>query len=595
MGPQLAIDLLHQDLGKPHDVSQPSRARVRDEQGRHWRNTANHHPHRFPKTSQRRIDGNQVATPLITNNDWHLHWKRRRIQKKTISTVISPAIDHIVTLSSHIVNRNPVPMSVLLENPSMLKGGEHGNRPESISISVWNQHAPRVYVSVVLCFPFEDGGSAEKTKKHLKSCLAGLASDRPLLSSQVGTDGQSGYIGLVPSSKHEIPFTSHDFSQLGEYDYDRMREEGFPPHLFMRAWINTQEFTSQRLLPVSYVRAIFCKRGLMLAIYTHHSVCDGDSLRQFVEYFAAKTRGAAVIGPFHPDLDDGGLRPRRDLCNSPTPFKTLIERTPEYTILRDRSGPTQPNFLPNAKPFSQIEKTGRIFVFSNEKITRIQDMVRCEYDLPADKPTKYSCLAALTFAHVIKARLEKEDFLRDGAGVGGEATLWNSVNWKLRAFQDITREYLGNATLPVITKVSTQILMNACEEDKELVKLVLVVKESIDGVDETYICKRLAMLSASTDPRSVGVDYDPRMPNVLAFNTWRHFGAEPQWNIPGVPATHPDAIRRGQEAFGMGTALILPANASATSQELFVSLPRVSMEALCKDDKWNEWVERTIG
>jgi hypothetical protein len=142
------------------------------------------------------------------------------------------------------------------------------------------------------------------------------------------------------------------------------------------------------------------------------------------------------------------------------------------------------------------------------------------------------------------------------------------------------------------------LMHEACDDMHKLSSVIPLIRESIDAIDEEYVCRRLAMISASPDPRQIGVNYDPRMPNVLAFNTWRHFGADAHWNIPGVSAkgsAPPDAIRRAHGGWNLGTALILPAKSQAETQELFVSLAKDSMELLCKDSAWLQWVDRVIG
>ncbi len=169
------------------------------------------------------------------------------------------------------------------------------------------------------------------------------------------------------------------------------------------------------------------------------------------------------------------------------------------------------------------------------------------------------------------------------------------MNWRTRAFQDATRDYFGNAALPAVTRMAAGRLAAACEDDGELARAAALVRETIDGVDQPYVHSRLAMLSAAPDPRLIGVRYDPRMPEVLAFNTWRHFGADAAWRVPGVPAARPDAIRRAHGSWNLGTALILPARAGSPGQELFVSLSVDAMRLLCEDERWMRWVDRVIG
>lgn len=459
-------------------------------------------------------------------------------------------------------------------------------------LSAWNQNSPRVYIAVVLCFPF-DNGLTEQASQHLRSSLQRLGQDRPLFASRLrnGCSSHQGLAHLERSPDYEIPFEVSLPGELFKESYAQVKAAGFPPDLFINPVFGVPGGIDAESapLPASMVHAFFVDGGLFLAIYLHHSLCDGDSLRVFLECFAAQTKGEIIDRPSNQAFSDKTRRARREDLSS---FGKLISNCPEYAILPQSTGPTQPRFVGSGVPLEHIEKTGRIFVFSKSRIEELQELMRKHLDLPVN-PSKYTCLAALTFAHVSKSRLQCDDFLPDSRAE--VATLWNSVSWRTRAFQGQTKEYFGNAALPAVTKAPIQLLGGACQDSVKLASLIPLVRASIDAVDEEYVRRRLAMISASPDPRLIGVNYDPRMPEALAFNTWRHFGADAEWDIPGVPVEQPDAIRRAHGSWNLGTALILPARSSSPSQELFVSLSKPSMEILCEDEEWLQWVDRVIG
>ncbi len=106
---------------------------------------------------------------------------------------------------------------------------------------------------------------------------------------------------------------------------------------------------------------------------------------------------------------------------------------------------------------------------------------------------------------------------------------------------------------------------------------------------------RTDFFSLVADPRHVGLDFDPRTPQDLGFNTWRYFGADTRWHIPGLAAPTPDAMRRTQDEWNMSGSLILPAKADSTVHELLVTLPQSAMDLLCQDDGWMAWVDKVIG
>ncbi|RYP73966.1 hypothetical protein DL771_003277 [Monosporascus sp. 5C6A] len=390
-----------------------------------------------------------------------------------------------------------------------------------------------------------------------------------------------------------------------------MKNEGFPPSLFINPQYGppgNPERTAE-MLPVSKVRVKFVEGGLLLSVFLHHAVIDGESLGIFLECLAAQTRQGPIGRPLEQKIALAVPKRYKDPGELRAQFQRLAAKCPEFTLLPDLSGPTQPRILDVGTPLHEIDRTGKIFVFSNAQLEALRRLVTCYASSASSSPTLpatcYCALAALTFAHVTRARAGAERHLPAGRcsssmeppGRTTTATtqLWNSVNWRPRAFQDATRNYFGNAALPAVTEVPNGRLFAACEDDSELARIVPLIKETIDRVDQAYVHRRLAMLAAAPDPRLIGVRYDPRIPEVLAFNTWRHFGADAAWHIPGIPVAKPDAIRRAYGSWSMGTALILPARADSTKQELFLSLSVEAMEALCNDERWMRWVDRVVG
>ncbi|KAI1081015.1 hypothetical protein F5B20DRAFT_87350 [Whalleya microplaca] len=478
----------------------------------------------------------------------------------------------------------PLPMS---ENEGRL-----GNQEP---LSVWNQSAPRVYICVVLCFPCDSQLQGDAAR-HIELSLKRLARERPVFAGRLRASSNGG-VSLHRSPLLEIPFQVLTTDEASEQDYERMRDEGFPPSIFVHPRFGVSGSISPGLdsVPVSKVQAVFPKGGLMLSIFLHHGLVDGGSLRVFLECFAAQTRRTLVDLPSEqafPMLDSRNCRNPAHI-HSVSAFRGLMARCPEFTMLPDLSGPTQPRLLKTGMAMRHIEKTGKIFVFSHERLQELRELIRSR-NHTSEPPTAYTSLAALAFAHITKSRVAAEKYL-PGVRPRPVATLWNSVNWRTRAFQDAAAKYFGNAALPAVTEASITQLAAACDDDEKLAQLVPLVKQSIDAVNEEYVSRRLAMLSEAPDPRLVGVNYDPRMPEVLAFNTWRHFGADIEWSIPGVPVARADAIRRAHGCWNLGTALILPAKADSMKQELFVSLSIDAMKLLCADGGWMKWVDRVIG
>lgn len=463
-------------------------------------------------------------------------------------------------------------------------------------LSVWNQSAPRVYICVVLCFPC-DNHRRQDAIHHIESALKRLARERPVFAGRLQASSNSGSVSLHRSPLQDIPFQVLPASESCQREYSRLRDDGFPPGTFVHSRFGASGSMSSNLesIPVSKVQAEFPPGGLLLSIFLHHGLVDGGSLRVFLECFAAQTRNTPINLPSDQTFPIINTRGRRGPIHmhDVSTFRGLLARCPEYTMLGDLSGPTQPRLLKTGMSMARIEKVGKIFVFTNQKLQELRELIQSRNGT-TDPPSAYTSLAALAFAHITRSRVTAEKYL-PGVQPRRVAMLWNSVNWRTRAFQGATENYFGNAALPAVTKASMGQLTAACTDDNELARLVPLIKASIDAVDQEYVSRRLAMLSEAPDPRLVGVNYDPRMSEVLAFNTWRHFGADVEWSIPGVPVARADAIRRAHGSWNLGTALILPAKADSMKQELFVSLSVDSMRLLCADSGWTRWIDRIIG
>lgn len=62
---------------------------------------------------------------------------------------------------------------------------------------------------------------------------------------------------------------------------------------------------------------------------------------------------------------------------------------------------------------------------------------------------------------------------------------------------------------------------------------------------------------------TLSVAFDVKKPENLTFNTWRFFGADAEWEIPGVPVAKADAIRPVRRSLGVGSVLVMPAKRSS--------------------------------
>ncbi|KND86691.1 hypothetical protein TOPH_08669 [Tolypocladium ophioglossoides CBS 100239] len=493
-------------------------------------------------------------------------------------------------------------------------------------LSTWNQVAPRSYVRQVYCFPYQAHlDDLEPLRHHIASALALASEHYPDVAGQLvlGT-APAGQISISKTSCDQVPLEVFDHRATFGYGYADLKARGFPASAFVDPSFNVPYKLAEggRGVPAAEIHARVIDGGLLLYIYFHHSITDGIGMCNFISTFATYTRSgyAHRLGypaDIHVDLP---VEIGAQLIESRT-FEDLMTQCPEYVILPDLSGPTVPRLQPFGVPLGCIQKTGRIFAFGPDEIEALKTAVkewRLSNAIATDNPnpSTFACLAALTWSYTTVMRME----IAPGSDVrhsiecnpsfeGVGCRLLMPVSWARRAFQDITKNYAGNAiALPNANSSLRSLSAAACSSPDSLAatgdslgSLVHSIETALASVNDESVTTRTAMFRAAPDPRIIGVNLDPRDPRDFAFNSWRHLGADTLWGIPGTGGNElgasgvpPDAVRRAQDAWNMGAGLIMPGCKQSRKHEVLVTLDTVSMMRLCSDERWKSWVDEII-
>ncbi|KAF7539635.1 hypothetical protein G7054_g1915 [Neopestalotiopsis clavispora] len=434
-------------------------------------------------------------------------------------------------------------------------------------------------------------------KDHLQSSLDKLADKLPVLTAHLFAEDHMGVAHLTITEGTKIPFTmAMDHNNESTKSYDEMKEAGFPQSLFTHERFRHDARLNDEGKPVMFIEGIIVRGGLFLHCEFHHAIFDGRLQHEVLKNLAAMTRG-----------DHGSVLPSNQSVRfTPSPlipldpshahFDTLLEQCPEFGKLADKSGPTFHCYNDDFN-YRILENTGKIFTITRARMTTLQYMIQNQLVkkglIDKDKnPSTYSCLAALTFMCVIRARALAEPFNNRGGGRDDIAVMHHAVNWHARALKKFTKNYFGCSTLPVFTRISMDFLKENSGDLDALAMIADLVARDTAQVNDDYVYKRLNLFRSSPDPRMIGVNYDHRSPNHLAFNTWRHFGGGEDWELPGVVGSKPDAVRRALPGWNNHNCLILPQTPSNNGdQQLLVQLPKDTMEVLCQDRNWYDWFE----
>ncbi len=481
---------------------------------------------------------------------------------------------------------------------------------QSHRLSVYGQMAPRAYLSTAMCFPFPKSSSLLdrfNAINHLMTALEELAKQRPDLAGDLhlgSTPEEGPFVYLrfpEESTTGEKPTIPLGAAKHEEIRYELLKNLGFPPVAFVMPDFaldgDIPKHDATTRLPVVRVTMRFISGGVCLCIYLHHAYADISGLDLVTTALAAATRSVTCQHPSNCTL---ALPSSSTAETDPRPLEAQLEDFPEYIKLPTPFGPTQPYLLGGMAP-DDIFKSGKIFVFKLAQLNQLRDALAMSVPEGSTPklPSSYSVLSALTWAHTAKARQAEQDAPKDA--LSKPAMFSNPVMWKDRVYQAEAKDYSGPTTLWTVAIVDTSKVMAATSDQLSLAHLAQEIEAANnEATTEAYIQKRTDLFTTLKDPRYVGLNVDPRMPQNLSFNTWQHLSTHAKWNIPGVkengePVTQPDAIRRIQAEWDLGGGLILPAKQEADEIELLITLPSTSMLRLCADKEWMKQVDRIVG
>lgn len=514
-------------------------------------------------------------------------------------------------------------------------------------LPVWDQCAIRAYIQLAFCFPFDNEDSQKKKEaaiEHIRDALGRLARQHPEFAAGVSADEQ-GRVWLeqrpeqdsIPFELRNLPDSTKltgDTNALTSFTkYDELKHKGFPPAAFTHPdlAISGALEPGGESRPITQIQISFVEGGMILWINAHHSLIDGDSARLLLQCFAAQTRGVELEYPIDvapaamQRLEEGNetaevLEPKdTGEQETPTDFAKILRPFPEYADLPDRSGPlavrpsSQIGLPYDQSDHAQQRRVERILVFRQETIRRLSREIASAaswkpHSVNGRPPSTYLSLAALTWAHITKARLKVLEDRGDGIDVRIPATLLSAVDWRKRVSQGTWKGYLGNAVVIPFTQFPVDDVINAghlCPDkidsiNDTLAYLACSIQRAIDSVDDTFVASRTkAMAVFKNDPRRFGMGFDSRVPTCIGFNTWRHLSSDANWSIPGVPVSRADAVRRVGPKVGADKSLILPMGSDEGEQkgiiEMLVWLTEDAMQNFLHDEGFMCWVDHVIG
>lgn len=397
-------------------------------------------------------------------------------------------------------------------------------------LNTWNQIAPRAYQRQCFCFPNKDDGNIELLRTHLRLALDRLATYFPYLAGNLSLlSCPSGYLWIDSEDDAKIPVKIHHDRSSYPWTYAQLETQGFPARAFVDNSFDLPYHLSEdgNGIPVFEVHVRLIEGGLLLYIYCHHSASDGTSVNNIVNAFAQLTRDSEQDLKVECDDVHADLPEKVYSKFSQDSFGTLLSKCPEYHLFPSPTGPTQFRAPTTGTQWHEIRKTGRIFVIGLQQIKQLQQELVEKSSLT---PSTFTCLAALTWAYVTKARLNSPKNLLSSSPDEPwvklkDVRLMISIDWRQRAFADIMGTSAGNTVALPKVALSTETVVGACSPKQDiscssLAELTRAIGTMVSGVDDDFVALRTALFRKAPDPRFIGCDADPRDPLDFYFNTF---------------------------------------------------------------------------
>ncbi|KAL8388175.1 hypothetical protein RB595_009403 [Gaeumannomyces hyphopodioides] len=494
--------------------------------------------------------------------------------------------------------------------PESTESAREGTRPTTVTLSPWNQVGARVYFSPAHCYPLDNSKSSEAIDK-VREFLDILALARPETAgriSPVQSPTQKGMVALTMDPDNDrIPLDVLNEEDTFGQTYEELKAKGFPPSAFVhpRFFYEGKLHNEDATLPTFRVLAVVIKGGLILSYYFHHSVFDGCCMKAIYGCLESIARGKVPAAKPSQDMSFISYDPIKndgDLARvDPAKFPELD--LPQFLELpREARGPQAADF--------DLQGTGKLFRFRNDKLWELRTLVKASDETRRPRvPSSYMCLAALTWAHLCKARSAAEVLKYRGTNPASAHLaapppphMIVPVNWRGRVLFGRGAEeadYFGNASFGALaTAGSSAQLLDACGDPSALAAVVRKIEADVAAqLSRGAVEARTALYARVGDVSRLGWRVDPLSAGDTVVNTWRFLGgADMCWaGVPGLLSERPEAVRRCAAAWSTGYACIMPGRVDSDFQDLLIMLPTAAaMEALCSDEGWMQWVDAVL-
>lgn len=476
-----------------------------------------------------------------------------------------------------------------------------------LHLSPFDQSIGRIYVRKLYCFSFPDPSRRAEAVDALHHGISVAVARWPFLTGAVGPAMQSprrNAVDLVYKTDSEgepvrdilvIKELSHDEFP---FTYSQLAEAGMPPSKMTKEKLSAvpEHPKAGETRPAFSVQASFFEGGLILCVASHHTVFDGNSVRQFLKAFTS-----AMVDPPNAHAIRKVPFPRRIEYvegNCTNCSGKCLEVFPEL----DAREPAVIDVDLSAPRLS----TARVLTFSAPHVESLKAAVTQQLALVAEMGSwvsTYDCLAGLIWVAVTRARQHR---------LSPDSTVKFGMAVDIRSKTDppLSIDYFGNGIVHTLATSTVAELTSTMDHDsgidvemqnesaidmKTIALAASRIRVSVLKVDKHYVQDRLHVFSQIADPTFTATAYKKAldMSNTgIDMSSWQDQGADLDFGIPGA-SSKPEFVRKtfsGNE----GACNILPRKGGSKGNanwEVLLGLSVADMEAVCAKGELGAWAK----
>ena len=525
-------------------------------------------------------------------------------------------------------------------------------------LSIVDQTLCRHYVRVCLCFPFSSSGDQVTATRQIKTGLLATLRQAPYLAGSIRFDpscpSSRAVLLTYPDTVDDINepvFSVKRHESPEDAVYDDLVEKGVHPAQLLGSDFGPGLPDSPDLnvpSPPLGVCVNFIRGGLIITIYSQHSVIDGRGLGYFIDDFASNVRAAGVAdvaeerkrfwGPLdclwrildywtgrsRPQANDkhGRIRVEGDdsardlLTRSSSNLSTSISKPtcPEFTPIDHTSPPLACNIT---KP----DTKAHIFVLDTSSLRRLRDRIASFWHDADDSSrgclkekipvfedlvvSTWDAIAALIWIYVTRARFRKRPLLSPMVKFGF------TIDCRRRLPVSLPERFMGNAALYTYAEFPTSEFTDPTDVPFEVIaKAALHIRFANIHFGKTAVQDRLAYLSQLPTQDTPGNAIRSTFGPDVFMTSWQEMGSNANFGIHGTMDDTLEGLRShepGMPTFMRkpgcaptdGGIILLPRRKLSKVQddapfEVMVQLRGDHMECLLGEEGFMEHVQRVI-